>query len=49
MNNDDQRDLIKPKMEVNIKKKKQVRLTNHLKEIKNMGVLTNVEFKAKVK
>jgi len=48
MNNDDQRDLIKPKMEVNIEKKKQVRLAN-LKEIKDMGVLTNVEFKAKVK
>jgi hypothetical protein len=48
VNNDDQRDLIKPKMEVNIKRKKQIRLTN-LKEIKDMGVLTNVEFKAKVR
>jgi hypothetical protein len=48
VNNDDQRDLIKPKMDVNMKKKKQVRLAN-LKAIKDMGALTNVEFKAKVR
>jgi hypothetical protein len=35
-------------MAVNIEKKKQVRLAN-LKATRNMGVLTNVEFKDKVK
>jgi hypothetical protein len=35
-------------MVVNIKKKRQVKLVN-LKATRNMGVLTNVEFKDKVK
>jgi hypothetical protein len=48
VNNDDQKDLIKPNMEVNIKKKKQIKLAN-LKAIKDMGILIDVEFKAKVK
>jgi hypothetical protein len=48
MNNDNQRDLIKPKMEVNTKKEKKVRLAN-FEPIKDMDILTYVEFKAKVR
>jgi hypothetical protein len=48
MNNNDQKCMIKAKMEINIKKKKQVRFAN-IKATRNMGVLTNVNFKAKVK
>jgi hypothetical protein len=40
--------MIKGKMEINTKKKKQVRFAN-LKATRNMRVLTNVNFKAKVK
>jgi hypothetical protein len=48
MNNDDQKCMIKAKMEINIEKKKQVRFAN-LKVARNMGVLINVNFKARVK
>jgi len=47
MNNNDQKCLIKAKIEVSIKKKKQIRFVN-LKAFKVMGVLTNVKFEAKV-
>jgi hypothetical protein len=45
MNNDDQKCMIKAKMEINIKKKKQITFAN-LKAIRNMGVLTNVRSKS---
>jgi hypothetical protein len=48
MNNDDQKCMIKAKIEINIEKKKHVRFAN-FKVARNMGVLTNVNFKAKVK
>ncbi len=48
MNNDDQKCMIKAKMEINISKEKQVRFAS-LKVARNMRVLTNVNFKAKVK
>jgi hypothetical protein len=48
MNNNDQKCMIKAKMEINIEKKKHVIFAN-LKATRNMGVLTNVNFKAKVK
>jgi len=48
MNNDDQKCMIEAKMEINISKEKQVRFAS-LKVARNMRVLTNVNFKAKVK
>jgi hypothetical protein len=45
--NEDQRALIKAKMKVSPKKKRQFRF-NNLKAITNMGVLLDVEFKDKV-
>jgi hypothetical protein len=46
--NDDQRFVIKVKMEVNIKTKKGIKLSN-FKMTKDLGMLTKDEFKAKVK
>jgi hypothetical protein len=46
--NDDQRLLIKVKMEVNIKTKRGIKPSN-FKTIKDLGMLTKDEFKAKVK
>ncbi len=48
INNENKRILIKARMEINIKKKRTVRLTN-LIMIKDLKVLTNVKFKTKVK
>jgi hypothetical protein len=47
VNNEDQRALIKAKMKVSLKKKRQFRF-NNLKAIRDMGVWTYVEFKDKV-
>jgi hypothetical protein len=48
INNENKRILIKARMEINIKKKRTMRLTN-LIMIKDLKVLTNVKFKTKVK
>ncbi len=48
INNEDKKVLIKARMEVNIKKKKTVKLTNFIM-IKDLKVLTNVKFNTKVK
>jgi hypothetical protein len=48
VNNKNQRTLIKAKMKVSIEMKKHIRL-NILKTTKDLGVLTTVEFKTKVK
>lgn len=48
INNEDKKVLIKARMEVNIKKKRTLRLTN-FRMIKDLRVLTNVKFNTKVK
>ncbi len=48
MNNNDHKCMIKAKMEINTKKKKQVRFAN-LKATRNMRVLTNVNLRLRSK
>jgi hypothetical protein len=48
VNNEDQRPLIKEKMEVNIKWKRHVKF-NNLKAIRHLKLFINKKFKAKVK
>ncbi len=48
VNNKNQRTLIKAKMKVSIEMKKHIRF-NILKTTRDLGVLTSVEFKTKVK